>query len=123
MFEYMNPGFILMIGIFVFMFILVTLYEFMRVYESKNKFRPVYPLYIIIALFIAYAIYDMKSTQTKVLTNKRLFDNNREIKCSTLTTTYLVSQSKGWSYQDKDNISDGNLILGLRWCEPLGDAQ
>ena len=123
MFEYMNPGFILMIGIFVFMFMLVTLYEFMRVYESKTKFRPVYPLYIIIALFIAYAIYDMKSTQTKVLTNKRLFDNNREIKCSTLTTTYLVSQSKGWSYQDKDNISDGNLILGLRWCEPLGDAQ
>ena len=120
MFEYMNPGFMVVTGMFLVIIILLSLVELGRTYELKTKFRPAYSLYIVTVISIVIAIFEMNSTKTKVLTNKRQFDNNIEIQCSTLTTSYIVSQGKGWRYLDKDHLSDGNIILGLQWCKALG---
>ena len=120
MFEFMNEGPMLITGTLIVISILLSLAELGRTYELQTKFRPFYPLYVAIIVAIALTIYDMKSTQTTVLTNKKLFDTNIEMQCATLTTTYLVSQSKGWKYLDKNHLSDGNIIIDIQLCKPTG---
>ncbi len=120
MYEFMNKAPMVITVTLIMITILLSFAELGRTYELKTKFRPFYPIYTAIIVSVALTIYDMKSTQILVLANKKLFDTNVEIQCATLTTSYLVSQNKGWRYLDKNHLSDGNIILDLQLCKPLG---
>jgi hypothetical protein len=71
MFEYMNPGFMIFSGFFLFLTIAITLIELGRREKLKTKFRIHYPVYIAAIIIFGIAISDMRSTEATVIENKK----------------------------------------------------
>jgi len=119
MYEYMNPGFIATGGLILFMGVVALIANAAKAHEKGIKIEHPYPLYIIMILVIALPIVDAYDTKERVLKSKKLFKNNETIICSSLLTSYQVSQNKGWYYLNKENLTDGNVILSIRMCKEL----
>jgi len=119
MYEYMNPGFLATGGLILFMCVVGLLANAAKAYDGERKIEHPYGLYIIMMIAVALPITDAYDTKERVLKSKKLFKNNQTIRCSNLTTSYLVSQSKGWYFLDKESVTDGNVILSIRMYKAL----
>jgi len=114
--EYMNPGFISIGGIFIFLIVIIMLLKAGRDYTENKKSYAVPTGFVAIALVIAFILYDGDSTKNKIDTNIAQFQKGQELQCSTLSTTYLVSKPTGWRLH-KDNFTKDSILLDARYCE------
>ena len=115
MIEYINPGFILMGGTALFGVILATALAAGKAYTENRKTYALPIGFIIIIFIVVLVLSDGYSTKSTIDKNIALFQRGEELQCSTLTTTYLVSQQSGWRLRKEAFIKD-SLLLDARYC-------
>lgn len=116
MFEYTNPGFILMAGLLTFFALFITIYNSGEAQHNGTTMKVPYSVIISAAISIAIVVWDANDTYKIIEQNKRAFKSNQELVCSSLTTSYLVSRSKGWRLRG-DKLTDGHILLDLQFCK------
>lgn len=116
MFEYINPGFILIAGLITFGALFTLVYKSGEAQDKGTKMEVPYMIIVFAMISIAIAIIDGYTTHKKVMLNKKAFEKHQELVCSTLTTSYLVSKSKGWSRR-RDKVTDGKILIDLQFCK------
>jgi len=116
MFEYVNPGFILISAIIIVLTLLMIIYKIGEAQSHDTKVK--LPLALIFAsvFMIGMNIVDGFDTKQTIAENKKAFTEGTELVCSTLTTNYLVSKHSGWRLTGI-NITNNNILLDLRYCK------
>ena len=116
MFEYVNPGFILISAVMSTLTLLMIIYEVGEAQSHDTKVK--LPLALILAsvFVIAITIDNGFETQQTIAKNKKAFTEGTELVCSTLTTSYLVSKHSGWRLTGI-NVTNNNIVLDLRYCK------
>jgi len=115
MFEYANNG-ILVMGGFVFMFVLFAMVLGSGAAIHHNEKFASKPVFIVMLLLIVIGVmHEGYSTRKNAINAYRAYDNDRVIKCSTLTTAYLVSKERGWSRYEK-GFSKNDILLDISSC-------
>ena len=116
MFEYVNPGFILISAVISTMTLLMIIYKVGEAQTHDTKVK--LPLVLILASLFVIAITIENGFETKqtIAENKKAFTEGTELVCSTLTTSYLVSNHSGWRLTGI-NITNNNIVLDLRYCK------
>jgi len=116
MFEYINPGFVLLGSIVsVMIFLIMILIAGKAIKENRKTKAPLIWVSIIV-LIVSAVIFDGINTKERVDSNIAHFNEGDELQCSTLTTTYLVSKSSGWRYYKK-RFNKDSLQLDVKFCE------
>ena len=116
MFEYINPGFLILGGFAVFMVLLATILAAGKAYSKNKETNALLIGTIIIALMIALILSDGYTTKNTIDKNIAQFKNGSELQCSTLGTTYLVSKETGWRLR-KEVFTKDSILLDARYCE------
>lgn len=115
MFEYINPGFYLLSGILVVMALLLIVVSSGKTYSENTKAKiPIFPILIII-FSIGVPIYDGVSKKNAITQNMKLFTELRVLKCSTFSTSYLVSKSNAWD-KYHDGFTKDSLFIRADHC-------
>ena len=116
MFEYVNPGFILISAVITAATLFMIIYQAGEALTHGTKVK--LPLVLIFAsvFMIGMTIVDRFETKQTIAENKKAFTEGRELVCSTLTTRYLVSKHLGWRLTGI-NITNNNIVLDLRYCK------
>lgn len=115
MFDYANNG-LLVMGGFVFMFVLFAMaLGFGSAIHKKEKFASLPVFIVMLVIIVIGVIHEGYSTKEKAMNAYRAYNNNKVIKCSTLTTEYLVSKERGWS-RYKEGFSKNDILLDIRRC-------
>ena len=116
MFEYVNPGFILISAIIIVLTLLMIIYKIGEAQSHDTKVK--LPLALIFAsvFMIGMIIVDGLETKQTIAENKKAFTEGTELVCSTLTTSYLVSKHSGWRLTGI-NVTNNNIVLDLRYCK------
>lgn len=83
--------------------------------EKRSIKRP-YIGFVIMALIVGFLFLDSYTTKKSIDENRALFKEGRELQCSTLTTSYLVSKQGGWKLHGEAFMKD-SLLLDVRYCE------
>lgn len=116
MFEYINPGFVLLGSIVsVMIFLVVILITGKAIKENRKTKAPILWIAIIV-LLVSAVIFDGINTKERIESSIAHFNRGDELQCSTLTTTYLVSKSSGWRYYKK-RLNKDSLLLDVKFCE------
>ena len=116
MFEYINPGFVLLGSVLsVMIFLIVILITGKAIQENRKTKAPLIWI-VIIALIASAVIFDGINTKDRIESSIAHFNRGNELQCSTLTTTYLVSKSSGWRYYKK-RFNKDSLLLDVKFCE------
>ena len=110
MFEYINPGFILIGFILLFFDFIILALESSEAKKENRKLKvstfQKFTFLVVIGIIIVPAYF----TKSSIKSNIQSFNEDITLECSTLTTSYLVSQRTGWRlYKDKFT-RDGILI-------------
>lgn len=115
MFEYTNRGLILLGGLVIFSTIMATIAMMVEA-KKKNK-KTISPFIgaIAVILMIGMLIMDSSDTKHRIENNIALFQANKEIQCSTLSSTYLVSKQGGWRLHGEAFTKD-SLLLDAKSC-------
>ena len=116
MYEYINPGFILLGGIAIFGVFLSTILATGRAYEENRKTFALPIGFVVISFLVALILSDGYTTKSTIDENITLFKKSKELQCSTLTTRYLVSKQTGWILR-KEAFTKDSLLLDARYCE------
>ena len=115
MYEYINPGFILLGGVAISGVVLATILAAGRTYEKNRKTYALPIGFVVISFLVALILSDGYNTKNTIDENIALFQNAQELQCSTLTTTYLVSKQTGWVLR-KEAFTKDSLLLDSRYC-------
>jgi len=115
MFDYANNA-LLGFGVFTFILVFFTmLLGFGAAKHKKEKFTSL-PVFIVMLVIISIGItHEGYSTKEKAMNAYNAYNNNKVIKCSTLTTEYLVSKERGWS-RYKEGFNKNDILLDIRRC-------
>ncbi len=65
---------------------------------------------------IVLILSDGYTTKNTIDKNIAFFQEGSELKCSTFSTTYLVSRQTGWRLHNEAFIKD-SILLDARYCE------
>ncbi|MDF1875627.1 hypothetical protein JHD48_07765 [Sulfurimonas sp. SAG-AH-194-I05] len=96
-YEYTNRGYIFTgVIIIILALFLMVLSSGKAQAENKKVPFPFFPL-LSIVFVISFPLYDGYTTKNTLLENIKLYKNNSTLRCSTLTSTYLVSKDTGWN--------------------------
>ena len=116
MIEYINPGFILLGGLVLLMIFLTTILAAGDAYKEHKKSHALSIGFTVMALLVVFILYDGYSTKSNIDHNIVLFQKGKELECSTLTTSYLVSKQTGWRLR-KEAFSKDSLLLDVKYCK------
>ena len=116
MFEYINPGFLILGGIACAMLFLGAILASGKAIHENSKTKAPYFFLGAAALVIALTIGEGLDTKNTIEENIALFKNGSELKCTTFTTLYLVSKETGWKLHKEDFTKD-SILLDARYCE------
>jgi len=116
MFEYINPGFLVLGGFTIFMVLLATILAAGKAYSKNKETKAPFIGFITIVLMILLILSDGYTTKNTIDKNIALFKKGSELKCVTLSATYLVSKETGWSLHKKA-FTKNSLLLDARDCE------
>lgn len=116
MFEYTNSGFILISAVISTITLLIIIYKVGEAQSHGTKVQ--LPLVLILAsvFMIAMTIEDGWETKQTIAENKKAFIKGKELVCSTLITSYLVTKQAGWKLKGI-NVTNNNILLDLRYCK------
>ena len=121
MYEYVNPLFLFMSGLVVFVTILLTLYEAGRVQAEGGKFRVPYFMYIATAVLVIILLWDASDNKTRHNNMMKAFNTNKPLHCTAVGLNRIISKKKGWSLFDVDHFTNGDEIIQSRFCEALDE--
>ena len=116
MIEYINPGFILLGGVALLLVFLTTIIAVTDAYKEHKKSNALPIGFTVMALLVVFILYDGYSTKSTIDQNIALFQKGKELECSTLTTSYLVSKQIGWRLR-KEAFSKDSLLLDVKRCK------
>jgi len=116
MFEYINPGFLLLGGLTIFAVILATMVVAGKSYSEGERTKAPFIGFITIALMITLILFDGYTTKNTIDKNIALFQKGTELQCATLGTSYLVSKKTGWNLH-KEAFTKNSILLDARYCE------
>ena len=115
MFEYANNG-ILVMGGFVFIFVLFAMVLGAgSAIHNKEKFASKPVFIVMLVLIVIGVLHEGYSTKENAMNVYKAYNNNRVIKCATLTTEYLVSKERGWSRYE-EGFSKNDILLDISSC-------
>lgn len=115
MFEYANPGLLLLGGLSIVGVLLVMLIGAGKAQADGEKFKT-FPLFLVM-FFIATGIivHEGYDSHARATNSYASYNNNRVIKCSSFTTTYLVSKDAGWTKYE-DGFTKNDILVNIRSC-------
>ena len=116
MYEYINPGFILLGGFTIFVVLLATILAAGKAYKENKKTYALPIGFVAISLMIALILSDGYTTKRTIDKNIALFQEGKELECATFSTSYLVSKQRGWKLH-KEQFTKDSLLLDTRFCE------
>ena len=116
MFEYINPGFLILGGLTIFMVSLATILAAGKADNENKKTNAPLIGAITIALMIAIILSDGYTTKNTIDKNIVLFQKGNELQCAALGTTYLVRRDRGWKLH-KEAFTKDSILLDARYCE------
>lgn len=115
MFEYANDRLLVMGGVvFVFIFFVMILGSGAAIH-NKKKFTSLPVFIVMLVLIVIGVLHEGYSTRENAISAYKAYDNDRVIKCSTLTTEYLVSKDRGWN-RYKEGFSKNDILLDISSC-------
>jgi len=115
MFEYANDRLLVMGGVvFVFIFFVMILGSGSATHK-KEKFTSLPVFIVMLVVIVIGVIHEGYSTKQNAMSVYKAYKSNRVIKCSTLTTEYLVSKERGWSRYEK-GFSKNDILLDISSC-------
>ncbi len=114
MFEYINPGFIVLSSIIIFLMLLLAILESGKA-KSENR-KPKNPIFLLLTVGVVVFItlsnaYSVKST---IESNKKAFENNQVLECF----SHLVSAKDGWIIHNDKFLKD-SLLVHSSGCEVM----
>jgi hypothetical protein len=112
MFEYINPGFILIGMIFLLFFIGTVVMKKGQDKPEKLSFFDFFPL-LFVFISATYLSMDAKSS---IRENMKSFNRGHALNCATLSTRYLVSKSNGWKI-NRDSFTKDSLLIRADRCK------
>ena len=121
MFEYINPFFGIIAALVIFATVLLTIYEIGKVQGKGGKFKAPYFMYGATALLVVILFWDANDSKIQYKKTMRTFNNNKVLLCRAVGMNRLISKKKGWYLFDKYHFSDGDAIIGIRFCEALDE--
>ena len=116
MFEYINPGFLILGGFTIFMVVLATILAAGKAYGENKKTNAPLIGSITTVLMIILILSDGYTTKSTIDKNIALFKKGNELQCAALGTTYLVSRGTGWKLH-KEAFTKDSILLDARYCE------
>jgi len=116
MFEYMNPGILLVGTLSIIGSLLVMILTSGKAYHDNKEVKPPYMMIFLLVISVGMMIEDGLSNKEKVLKNIKSFKENKTLRCHTLGSTYIVSKEEGWS-RHKDGFTKNDLFFKLEFCE------
>ena len=116
MFEYINPGFLILGGIACAMLFLGAILASGKAIHENSKTKAPYFFLGAAALVIALTIGEGLDTENTIEKNITKFQNGGELKCVTFAATYLISKETGWKLYKEDFTRD-SILLDARYCE------
>ncbi len=116
MIEHINPGFILLGGLVLVMVFLTTIIAAGDAYKEHKKSNALPIGFTAMALLVAFILYDGYSTKSTIDKNIELFQKGKELECSTLSSSYLVSKQTGWKLR-KEAFSKDSLLVDVKYCK------
>ena len=116
MFAYINPGVLLLGGITIFIVLFAMVLGSGKAQATGEKFTAFSMLLIILFIITGMVVYAGYDSSTRANNCYKSYNNNKVIKCTSLTTTYLVSQETGWSKYE-EGFTKNDILLDIRSCE------
>ena len=115
MFEYSNDG-LLGVGGFLIVFILFGMVIGAgKAQHDGEKFTSLPVFIVMLLIIIGGIIYEAYESSGRANNSYEAYNSNKVIKCTSLTTTYLVSKDRGWSRYE-DGFTKDDILLDIRSC-------
>lgn len=110
MFEYINPGAVILSGIILFLYIGIYILSLEKK-QTKQKGRKSnkFPLFIIVMVLAAPLLLS-SYTKSNILENLKVFNYAKSLKCSNFSNSYIVSKESGWEISEDSFLKDSLLI-------------
>jgi len=110
MFEYINPGFYILSGIIILITLLSATLDSQKAEpEGKQPKKKTYEIFVITFVVGAPLIASL-ITKNNIDENIHYFQNNASLKCSSISNSYIISRSSGWSLFDDGFIQESVFI-------------
>ena len=122
MFEYTHTGFLFIGGFLIFFIIFTQVLRSGKAQHEGKKIGFPYLMFMAIAIIVTIVLSDTYERKERITNNFKLFKSNQTLRCSTLTTTYLVLKEKGWTLLDKRTLSNGEILLNVDFCKGSDDV-
>lgn len=122
MYEYMHPGFLFLGGLVILMALFAQILKFGKAQKEGEKIGFPYLMLVAVAIILTIVFSDAYNREERITTNTKLFKSNKTLQCSSFTTTYLVSQEKGWFLVNKRTLSNDEILLDIDFCKGDGDV-
>jgi len=122
MYEYIHPGFLILGGFVIFTVLFAQILRAGKAQVEGEKIGFPYLMFVAIGIVVTIIFSDAYDREERITTNTKLFKSNQTLRCSSLTTTYLVSQERGWSFVDESTLSNDEILLDIDFCKGDGDV-
>ena len=120
MFEYVNDGFLIVGGFLICFILFGMILGAGKAQHDGEKFKSL-PIFIVMLLIvIGGIIYEAYESSQKAKDSYESYNNNKVIKCTSLTSTYLVSKETGWTKYE-DGFTKNDILLNIRSCRIGGE--
>jgi len=116
MFEYVNPLFLMMGALVLFVLFGLVIIE---LDENRKKGRDNIGARVTATVFIMLALmfWDASDTKKSLINNKADFNRGIALECDTGFNTYLVQKSTGWQLS-KESFLKNDTLISLKNCKP-----
>lgn len=118
MFEYINPGAVIISGIVLFLHIgIFTLSLEIKNTKGKAQKSNKFSSFVIIVVLVApFALSSY--TNFTILENIEVFNNSKSLECHSGFNSYLVSKDSGWEIS-KDSFLKDSFLIRADKCDQI----
>ncbi|MDF1879049.1 hypothetical protein JHD46_05270 [Sulfurimonas sp. SAG-AH-194-C20] len=117
MYEYMHPGFLFLGGLVIFTALFAQILRSGKAQKEGEKIGFPYLMFVAIGIILTIVFSDAYQREERITANTKDFKSNKTLQCSSFTTTYLVSQEKGWSLVNERTLSNDEILLDIDFCK------
>ena len=116
MFEYANDGILLLGGFALFGILFAIVLGSGKAQHEGKKFTALPIFIVMIIIIVAMIVHEGYDSKNRAMHSYGSFQNHEVIKCSSLTTTYLVSEETGWRKYE-DGFTKNDILVDIRSCQ------
>jgi len=116
MFEHINPGFLMMGALVLFVLFGLVIIE-LEENRKKGRHNTGARVTIVTILAITFLFWNASDTKNSLINNKTDFNRGIALECDTGFNTYLVQKSTGWQLS-KESFLKNDTLISLKNCKP-----